>query len=144
MDFSKIGITKNGAVEIHYEGSKSYTDTIKRHCEDSPLPSFDNALQALVEDVVNQCDLKPEDALNGSIIVRHVTLKWNEQKGEGVSITAEKTLPNGKSFGFPTPLLYQDGKKASLPESCALLIEKVKNEAMKYVNGERLQGELKI
>lgn len=144
MDFSKIGITKNGAVEISYDGSKGYTDTIKRHCEDSPLPNFDNALQALVEEVVEQCGLKAEDAMNGSIVVRHVILKWNEKKGEGVSIISEKSLPNGKKFAFSTPLLYEDDKRAPLSKSCSLLIEKVKAEASKYVNGERLQGKLKI
>ena len=144
MDFSKIGISKGGIVEIDYDGGKNFADTIKRRCEDSPLPGFNSALQDFVEEAVEQCNLRSEDAVNGSITVRHVTLKWDDKKGEGVSITAEKLLENKKKFTVSTPLLYEDDKKAPLPKVCLMLVEKLKAEATKYVNGERLQGKLKI
>lgn len=139
MDFSSIGVTPKGIIEIMYD-----TDTrrIRLRCSDSPLRSFHQALQALKEDIVTICDLSAVD--RSMLIVRKVALKHHDRFGQGASITATRLLAIGPAMTLQTPLLYENSQDAPLPRSTLTRIYALEEEARKYIQGERRQQRLNL
>lgn len=120
-------------------------DSISRDFHDNPLPAFYKALEALAPHVCSLAEFGSKDEKN--IVATGITLS---HKGDNTLalIVAKKTIKKGKRvLNVATPLLsmYEDSENASQdhmePEE-AKAIEKVIREAMKYLAGERAQGQI--
>ncbi len=142
MFFTKIGITATGTVEITYEEEHNNWKRVRLQSDDPPLPSFNDALQALENDMANICD---EDGFDREMLtIRSISIKDHDRLGQGVSITAVKVLTNGLNLALTSPMLYEYGKAVSLPKATRVKIATLEKEATKYVQGERLQGKLTL
>jgi len=142
MQFSKIGITSKGLIEISYLNHTAFLDQNVRKMGEPPLPTFMDALQDLAQDMNDICDLRvirPTKAL----FVRSVNFKMHDDFGLGISITAERLLDNGKSYKITGPVFWSEGKH-TLPLDTMRKTELLQTEATKYLNGERLQGRLNL
>lgn len=135
---------RNNRKSIHLEwinGTDEYSVTF----HDNPLPSFFKALDVLNPHVCSLCELPVKDA--EKIQATGITVR---EKGDNslALIVARKKIRKGKRmFNIATPLLamYEDSEDKSvdhMEEVESAAIEKVIKEAMKYIAGERAQGQI--
>lgn len=113
-------------------------------CADLPAPEFDQALQALAQDVAAICELPESDVLK--IKVRGVTLTWAHDV-MGACITAMKTLKTANGpLVINTPHLPSDGYSDSdcpmLSPATVTRLEALAFQAERYLGGDRAQGQL--
>jgi len=147
MKIRKAKMDSKGKVRIEYEKESSEgVETHTLECEDSPRPEFQEALKALVGDVIEICEISCDA---DRITVLGVSFSWTHDI-MGAVITAMKGLVAGGS-----PLLLNTphrpsepyGEKAGGPTldlSTVKRLESVMDEATKYVMGERAQGTLPL
>jgi len=138
MKFGRIGITEEGVVEIRYEKDIRFLDRINQHCEEAPLPSFAEALQAFRKPVINICELAPET--EDRLLVLYVSFKTGSDGTRSMSVTVKKFLVKGGAFKFTTPTIYESDP----PHTPWVNAGKLKAEATRYIQGERLQGRLNL
>lgn len=143
MQFSKIGITKKGLIEISYLNGAAFIDQNTRKMGEPALPSFGNVLQDLASDMVNICELPHFPDLHDHLFIRSVNFKFHEDFGDGISITAERLLDNGKTYSITSPIFWSEGKH-SLRVLTVRKIDNLRKEAQRYLKGERLQGRLDL
>lgn len=142
--------------KIKYDGSKvrleyekvrkdGDPDEFVLHSSDKPDPAFDAALQALAVDVVTICELIPSDTER--LKVRGVTLTHTNDI-LGVVVTALKTLNTSNApMVINTPHLpsesYSDNEdEPTTPTGMWERLVVLEAEALRYLNGERAQGDL--
>ena len=122
-------------------------DEISHNFHDNPLPEFYKALDALKPHVCSLCELHPRDA--EKLTVSGITVR---DKGENALalVVARKAIKKGRRiFNIATPLLpmypSENNKAADfMPEETAAAIETVISEAIKYLGGERAQGQIQF
>lgn len=115
---------------------------------DKPLPSFAEAMQVLARSVVEICELPDED-------INHITVSGvsfscgGEKQVMGAVITAQKKLkktdaPLNLNTPHKTEEPYGETGSASqlLDDETVDKLYTVIKEAMRYIEGERQQGEL--
>lgn len=156
MEIKKVQITRT-AVHLEYENEG---DIYKYESSDKPLPSFYNAVKALVPLVLETLDLpksyagkEPQEGdTNPGLPLRVVGVTF-VTKGESrqVCITATKVLALTPSpFNITVPLRYMDQptKEGATSEPYGKkhvnLLEDVIEQAKAYLRGERAQGTLPL
>lgn len=143
-----VTAVRNNRKSIHLEWTKG-TDEYSVTFHDNPLPSFYKALDGLNAHVCSLCEFAAKDA--EKISSTGITVR---EKGENsvALIVARKKIRKGKRvFNIATPLLAMypsdDPEEKSLDhmdEDQAGAIEKVIKEAIKYIAGERAQGQIQF
>jgi len=141
---------KDNKVDIEYEERNQHGkwDEFKMRCEESPLPSFNKALQALTTHVVQLCEL-PKDATD-RLFVRGLTLAYTGQDSHpqmGVSIIAQLKLKNADSpLNVLTPHKIEGSPapKRRLSDDCLKAVNAVIDETTKYIDGERAQTSMEV
>jgi hypothetical protein len=141
---------KNEIMEIHYsvlkDGGKEDFYTIRSG--DQPLPSFRNLLLKLRSAVVDILEFPNNDEEVKRISVNQVSFDYSgENDVMGAVISAKRKLNHsGTNMALNTP--HKFAKKAKGESSSVFdkpvisLLEDVQEECIKYVNGERVQGDL--
>lgn len=149
MIINKI-IYKNGIMEIHHsilkEGGKEDYYTIRSG--DIPLPSFQNNLLRLRPAVVEILELPNTDEEVKKITIDKVSFDYSgEESTMGAVISGRRELKlSGAKMAINTP--HKFAKKAKGQSSAVFdkktieLLENLQTEAIKYIEGERQQGEL--
>lgn len=134
MNISKVKL-KDDRVIIEYEKK---SDVVERNnqfalaCADEPLPEFTAALTGLARYVLEICEL-PEDMLN-RVKVTGVTYS-----STGAVVTAQiSLLKSNCPLNINTPHVAE----SEMTPMCVTALQHVRDEAKRYVLGERAQGEL--
>jgi hypothetical protein len=148
MRFKKIKVTSKGKVRLDYElkVEDSY-DEISFTKSDKAKPSFHVALQALVEDVVDMCEMP---GFADRIIVTGVSFSYaGENEVMGVTLTGQMHLERSMvQLNLNTPYKIEeyyaeDGDpKSLLSKGCLSRLKTLASEAEDYVRGLRAQTEL--
>lgn len=120
-------------------------DTVNRDFHDNPLPSFLKAIDGLAAHVCTLCEFPEREV--AKIAATGITCV---EKGDNTLalIVARKTIKKGKRvINLATPLLamYEDDENKSadcMEKDEASAIEKVIKEAVKYLGGDRAQGQI--
>jgi hypothetical protein len=133
MLITKIKVQKIGITITYTQPTETgVPDTITVFSEEDARPAFYDALNSLVDDVVNLCLLDLEGWEN--VAVSGVTLKHKEEMG--VVITAQNKVENVNSpVIINTPYFIAD---ANLTKK----LEEVSEEAVAFVRGARAQASL--
>jgi hypothetical protein len=141
---------KNEIMEVHYsvlkEGGKEDYYTIRSG--DQPLPSFRNLLLKLRQAVVDMLELPNNDEEVKRITVNQVSFDYSgENDVMGAVISAKRKLNHsGTNMAVNTPHKFAKKAKgessAVFDKSVISLLEDVQEECIKYVSGERVQGDL--
>lgn len=153
MPEGELRITKvksdGSKVRLEYERTHEGRDPdeFTLQCCDVPLPAFTEALQALAADVVAICEL-PADALT-TITVRGVTVTWTHDV-MGACVTALKALKTANApLVLNTPHLPSESYSGAegdpnpvMPAGMVSRLSTLLNEAVRYLNGDRAQGDL--
>lgn len=148
VDFQKIKYSDKDGIEIHY--NKFVEGGIKKvifECKETPHPDFEVVLKELKPEVLYILELPEEYDTNMEI--RGCSL------GQGAVITAVKKFEwlGNKAFCINTPhLMFErnvdknDPNQIPLPKRTEILINKLIEEAVQYLNGKRKnqQGRLKL
>jgi len=149
MVINKISY-KNEIMEVHYsvlkKGGKEDYFTIRSG--DQPLPSFRNLLMKLRPTVIDMMELPNNDEEVKRITINQVSFDYSgDDNVMGAVISAKRKLNySGTNMALNTP--HKFAKKAKGASSSVFnkavidLLEDLQDEAEKYVNGERQQGEL--
>jgi len=151
MRFKKIKLTNDDKIHITYEkpNKKGGWDDFSFNCVDEALPEFYGALGALAEDVVEMCELSPEN--ESRITVRGVSISFaGEAEVMGATISASKALIHSNSpLQLNTPHKieepYNEGPgddNALLSGQCARRLYLLFEQARRYVDGDRAQADL--
>ena len=136
-------------VRIEYEQAREVgdPDEFSLNCADRPVPEFEAALAALIDDVLEICELPPEYAKG--IKVRGVSISWTNDV-MGACVTALRTLQTANSpLVINTPHLpsdqYSEGGEAPLmSEEFVDHVETLMDRATDYINGTRAQQSLPL
>jgi hypothetical protein len=150
MDITKVKY-KDGKVEITAEepigNLAENVKTTLLKCSDEPSPSFTKAFDVLVKHLRGILELKLEQ-WNGAITIGGVSFSKSDEDVEGATITAFVHLGTANSpLVLNTPHLpyaqySATGKSPLMPEDAQEALEKVKAEALAYLNGKRAQGDM--
>lgn len=122
-------------------------DKVVREFHDNPLPSFLRAIDALNPHVATLCELPSSEAKK--ISATGITVSPDGDNSLAL-IVARKAIKKGKRImNIATPLLpmYGDDENKALDHMDkheAAAVEKVINEALKYLAGERAQGQIQF
>lgn len=139
MDIWKVK-HKDGATTIRYGIGPENVNTLESY--EAPLPDLNEALQALAEDVADICDLR--DGAANDITVLGVTITDSEDTQRAV-ISAKRKLGNGATLCLNTPCIPFDSERGpQLSGATVGRIDALCREAVRFVNGERAQGELPL
>ncbi len=144
--FTKIKV-KGVSVDLEYSVVKG-DDVIKSTLpkDDEPKEEFARALQQLISDVVaiGECPKKWEKDLE----VLGISLKYcNNWTLKGLTISVLRRLENSRSpMSFSTPFkVFEDTNDKNLaPYGCKEKVEKIIEEAHKYLKGERKNRQRKL
>jgi hypothetical protein len=157
MNLTKIKFNK-GKIEIEYEKCDRETDSKKtQFCSyDEPLPSFKDALQAMALHAEEICEFPagfftaPSAETGDGEVIRQkgrvlgVSFSYADKDGiMGASITVLRELITSQApLVINTPHLaeaeYSEGSSQPLlTDDCVRALYALKDEAMKYLNGER-------
>lgn len=140
--FSKIRFDGEKVVIVYTVDRESGGDPDEYSLKSADTPSveFTMALQALKRDVVDICEFPSTD--EKKFTVRGVSLSHTDGV-LGVVITALKLVETANApLVINTPHLAQTDTAPSLPIATADRIKTLCEQAQKYVDGERAQGEL--
>lgn len=121
------------------------SDQIVYASSDEPLKTFRSAMQSLQDDVNTLLGWPDDDA--GDISVRSISVKYIEGGRIGLNIGGTKVIAGSRSpFNFVTPYLEQATNKEDavgmLSKKIAFKVEKIIEEAVRYVKGERAQAQI--
>ena len=127
-----------------YQETTSNWDNHTLMCADPPRPELYTCMQKMAPHIVQICEL-PEDDAN-KIEARSVSLSYGED-GSGVVISGIKELESNVSpMCLNTPYKPENAPEGmeECAMSCALQddIEKLCEEAFRYINGDRAQQNL--
>lgn len=143
IEISKVRNNRKSILIEWTQGSDNYSVTF----HDNPLKSFYTALDALNPHVCELCEFSAKDA--EKISSTGITVASDGENSKAV-IVARKRIKKGKRiFNIATPILsmYPDEENKTtehMDEAQAKAIEKVISEAIKYINGDRAQGQIKF
>jgi hypothetical protein len=135
-------------VRLEYEvlrPSGSDPDEFLVHASDKPLPSFGEALQALVDDVCGICEFPSSEA--SKFTVRSVSLTYTDGV-MGAVITSMRTLMTAdaplliNSPWLPATPRESDPSGHRLPVATVRRLKVLIAEAECYLSGDRAQGSL--
>jgi hypothetical protein len=124
---------------------KQGADTIDRDFHDMPLPAFYKAIEALAPHVCTLAEFPAKDV--DKIVATGITCSENGDNTDALIVARKKIKKGSRILNVATPLLpmYPDEENKSAdcmePEE-AKAIEKVLKETMKYLAGERAQGQI--
>jgi hypothetical protein len=137
MEITKIKI-KGQDIEIIYElppqSSSNERKTVKFSCDEEARPSFFDAMNVLLDDVIDFCGLDSTMWKEGE--VRSVTLKHSDD-GIGINITAQSKI-NDLAVVVNTPHI----SSALVSSKLEGRINKVIAESEAYIEGKRSQMSL--
>ena len=136
MIFTKIKRTKTGMylayMGTEIEGGGNYT----MESDEEPTPRFITALQDLIPNVLSMCEL-PNTNIE-MYIIKGIILSYGDEGEQGITITALKQLISSSA-----PLvLNTPHSKSAEHEGLLKKIETLEIEAVKYMQGNRLQLDL--
>lgn len=155
--FRKIKYSdKDGKVTLEYD--KRNTKVKKREvwdehtmtCHEMPVPSFLRAMAGLVPHAVNICELPEEWAEDGLLKVSSISISYSDNGTMGATITSQRKLSNSHAplvLNTPhKPFEVADEADDSnvLSFSTVKAIDKLMEEALEYLNGERSQIEFEL
>ena len=149
MRFKKISVTKENKINLIYEIERAVQyDEFSMTSSSIAKDSFHDAMQALVEDVIELCEL-PENYAK-RIIVKGVSFSYGgERQVMGATIIAQMLLKKSNiPLNLNTPhkieeFYAKDGDpKQILNGDCVERLLILTKEAEAYVDGERLQVKL--
>lgn len=135
---------RDGTVTIVYEVERAdASDKYTMECSEQPTPAFHTALRELQGHVAVWVD-QPV-AWGKDLEIVGVTLTWNRDV-MGAVVTAIKPVECG-AWCINTPHLasevsYEDGP--CMDWACFRALERVIDQAERYVDGERAQGQLPL
>lgn len=144
MKITGVKITKSGAT-IKYttspEGAQAETVVIG---EGKPRPELEKALDKLIPAVGIVCEF-PKSYNNG-ISVSGVNFAYKKEQERVVVIAHKKLKKSNAPFNVSTPpmLVGEDEEKNYFPPQFNKVLEEVKKEAEKYINGKRAQQEMQF
>lgn len=148
MRIKKIRVDKLNRINIEYEIERpdSDPDEFSFTCADKALPSFYIAFQALFLDVIEMCEIPR----SSNISIKGISFSFSgEKEVMGCVLTAQKTLLNSDSpLNLNTPHKISEfygetgSKKQLLSDDCKKRLNDIIYEAIRFVNGERLQKDM--
>jgi hypothetical protein len=147
--FKKISITKGNKINLIYEIERAgQYDEFSITSLSPAKDSFHDAMKALVEDVVDMCELPEKHAER--IIVKGVSFSYGgERQVMGAVIISQMLLKKSNmSLNINTPhkteeFYAKDGDpKQILNGDCVERLLALKKEAEAYVAGERMQVDM--
>ena len=141
-------------VFLQYQQGPAFKDEYSMKCRERPRPEFAEALKALAPEVLYLCELA--NAYLNRIKVRSVSLNYGgEGETMGATITSQMDLynsncplnlntPNKPVEPYNTECEYDEDTlaKMCLRSECVDKLEVLIDEANKYVDGQRAQGNL--
>lgn len=146
----KLKLGKDGKVELAFQQRAEPErpwDDFAMTCNDAPRPEMATALQALVPDLLDICEL-PEDYRSG-LTIASVSLSYGgDEETMGAVMTGLKALCTARApLVLNSPHLpsepYSDGAdEPTLPAETVAKLATVEGEAFLYVDGDRAQGSL--
>lgn len=156
ITITKGKLLKGDKVEIEYQ-QKDSSDSKPANCsyeQDAPprqklKTAFSNLAvhAALLGEFISVSSIKdinkPDPEVTKDFNASGFTVINNKNSDEGVIITAQKTLKNGKSLGFNTPIImFADESDNAYPysEELANAIDVCKDELREYLNGVRAEN----
>ena len=149
MRIHKVKQKDRVTVVYSTENKEGKVDDYSLSCNEKPLPSFTKAMNALVDHVLEICELGDEQAR--SLTVTGVSFNYQgDEEIMGAVITAEKNLDTANApLVLNTPHLPSrdasaHGDQPVLTPECVTDLLRLQQEAEKYVNGQRLQMQLKL
>jgi hypothetical protein len=136
------------SVEIHEvetrgsEGAEHTVEIVHR-CKEEPAPELPASLRALAPHVRTILEL-PDDFAEHRLSPTQVSYSMSKNDVEGAVISGNVSLQHGDGvWGFNTPHLpfepYGDKPMATLSDEAVEAVEAVRNEAQRYLDGERAQ-----
>lgn len=143
ITITKVRLKKKS---IHLEWTEG-NDTCSRDFHENPLPSFIEAIKALVPHVISLCELPPKYAEKMTATGITVTPKGDNAFA---LITSQKQIKKGKRvLNIATPTLPMDADEENkaadhLEPEQADAIELVIAEAKRYLAGDRAQGQITL
>lgn len=139
MQINKIK-TKDGTIAINYElpSESSESKIVDFTCAEPAKPDFQNALDALIEDLMELCGLDPE-VWEDEGYISGATIKHPDDGGLGIVITGQCKIGNSVVV-VNSPYIAPSAMYEQLEER----IERLLNEARKYIEGDRAQVQQKL
>lgn len=145
MKITKVKLAeKRTRILIDYEtpGEKGDTNYFTLNCSDEPLPALKDALSDLLDLVIVFCCLDKaawiKAAGNGDAFVSGLTIKYGDDIG--VVITAQLHEPDCPCVTITSPYLKSD----YLSPKDYVLIDRVTDQAVAYIKGDRKQQQLSL
>lgn len=132
---------KEGRTTIRYTEPVS-GDEYEINSIDPAKPEFIQALQLLLEDVLDMCELEDTEWLD-KYFVSGCSFSHGERVG--VTITALKSLENSHAplvLNTPHKFFSGDDPKSILTDACIKRLNNLAMRANEYISGERAQGNL--
>ena len=147
----KVKLNKEKRVTMEYEekNMRGQWDQYSLSCADAPRPEFEQALASLAEHVVDLCEL-PETYIH-RIAVKSVSFSYGgEAEVMGAVISAGMTLEfSNQPLNLNTPHKASDSysagpadEKQLLPGRCVKALDRLQDECMRYIMGDRAQMQL--
>jgi hypothetical protein len=146
---TKIKSSKGRIFIAYSDKSGTNEDEFTLNCLDEPLDSFRKAMADLKPHVQEWLEIEQPEWCE-DLVIKGVSFSWTDGI-MGAVITCEKPLTYAQSpLNLNTPHKpqhpYSDGDDEALEyclkDECVFALEKLIEEAKKYINGERAQGQL--
>jgi|10_taG_2_1085330.scaffolds.fasta_scaffold00341_43 hypothetical protein len=136
MDIREVHMPADGAKRVLFaEDTEQENEEYQTNkCADEPLPAMYSAMNALVPFVLDRCEIAK--GFGNDMTVR--TVKFVPRpEGQSICVTFIKVLKDGAKLVWTTP------QKAIEEDSTTMqLCNRIKTEATKWINKERLQADL--
>lgn len=149
MRITKVKLLKDAGVEVRFQEKigKTEKETVFK-CVEKQDPDLNLAFVDIEIDVRKILNI-PTDIWHGQISITGVSFSLSEETGvEGAVITGKVALETSNApFCFNTPHLpfaqySPTGDSPIMPESAVRKLDKIREEAEKYMAGKRAQREL--
>lgn len=137
MRFTKIKRTNDGMfLAYEAEGTDGNVDRFTMEANDEPAPEMITAMQALVEDVIEICELPAKG--KDRCLITGISLSYDKDGGQSITITCLKQLLNASApLVINTPHSnVKDGVEGAKLYS---KIQKIEKQAVAYAKGNRAQ-----
>ncbi len=142
--------TTKGSLTIKYENpnpnNPDHTDVVTITSEDDPRPELFTALDELVSPVLEILEF--DSSYGDGLTVTGVMFSEKKSR-EFATISCKKTLINSNAplnLCTPTKPLASTGEEATgeddLPEDCVAALAELRDEARRFIRGERMQEEI--